>query len=305
MTFCAQCKQEITGIALEKSCCQSARLYGMLLFCKTFSRSQILLSSEHKFVADHFTELLLELGVTKSVLRRTHKTRDYCVQILDEKTIDRIYTDYGYSGEELNLRIRTTNLVCDECVGAFIAGCFLTGGTVTDPQKGYHLEFTTYRSKLLDDLFKLLDESGFEPRTASRGFSRMIYYKNSGAIEDLLTYMGAIDASLSLMETKVEKDVKNRINRRVNCESANIDKAVEAAAKDRAAIETIYAVKGKGWLPDELAEIARLRLENPELSMTDLGGLLEKKLTKSGVSHRLRRLRELADRLQQGEDHAD
>ncbi len=297
MTFCAQCKQDITETSLDKSCCQTARLYGMLLFCKTFSHTQILLTSEHKFVVEHFVDLLVETGIQKSVLKRSHKTRDFCVQISDEKTIDRLYADFGYSGDELNLRIKTANLTCDECIGAFIAGCFLTGGTVTDPRKGYHLEFTTYRTNLLNDLFKLLGESGFEPRTASRGAGRIIYYKNSGMIEDLLTYMGAINASLSLMETKVEKDVKNRINRRVNCESANIDKTVEAALKDRAAIEYILTRKGERYLSGELLEIAKLRTENPELSMTDLGSMLDKKLTKSGVSHRLRRLRDEADKL--------
>ena len=305
MTFCAQCKKDITETELEKSCCQAARLYGMLLFCKVFSRSQILLTSEHKFVVDHFAQLLADFGVQKSLLQRSHKTRDYCLQISDEKTIDRIYSDFGYSGDELNLRIKTENLVCDECIGAFISGCFLTGGTVTDPKKGYHLEFTTYRTNLLSDLFKLLDESGFEPRLAARGFGRMIYYKNSGTIEDLLTFMGAIDASLALMETKVEKDVKNRINRQVNCESANIDKTIEAAARDKEAIDYIFTRMGESWLPDELQEIARLRIANPDLSLTDLGGLLEAKLTKSGVSHRLRRIRQEADKLRQEEENAD
>lgn len=305
MTFCAACKRDITQVEIEKSCCLSARLYGMLLFCKAFARSQILFANEHEFVADHFVVLLRELGVSDSVIKRYHKTRDHCVEITDRMTIERIYADYGYSGDELNLRIKTGNLVCDACVGAFISGCFLSGGTITDPQKGYHLEFTTYRTNLLNDLFRLLDESGFEPRITSRGFGKMIYYKNSGTIEDLLTYMGAIESSLTIMQTKVEKDVKNRINRQMNCESANLDKAIDASAKDRAAIAFIIEKKGEEWLSGDLLEIAKLRMDYPDLSMTDLGNMLEKKLTKSGVSHRLRRIRETAEMLRKGEEDAD
>ncbi|MEG1984091.1 MAG: DNA-binding protein WhiA [Oscillospiraceae bacterium] len=305
MTFCAQCKQDITETKLENSCCVSAQLYGMLLFCKSFSRTQILLTSEHEFVTARFVNLLTEFGIQQTSILQSKTVRDNIVEIDDEKVIDKLFADFGYSGDEFSLRIKDSNFICENCVGSFLAGCFLSGGTITDPKSGYHLEFTTYKSNLLNDLFTLLNDEGFEPRTASRGFGRIIYYKNSTQIEDLLTYMGAVNSSLELMAAKVYKDVKNRINRRVNCESANIDKTVEASAKDLAAIQYITDLKGDSYLSDELLEIAKLRIENPELSMTDLGLLLRKQLTKSGVSHRLRKIREEAAKLKQEHENGN
>ncbi|MDO4566610.1 MAG: DNA-binding protein WhiA, partial [Oscillospiraceae bacterium] len=182
---------------------------------------------------------------------------------------------------------------------AFIAGAFLTGGTVTRPSSGYHLEFSTYKKNLCDDFEELLSETGYKPKRTSRGYLKVLYYKNSGVIEDILSFMGASSSAFELMNEKILKGIVNSVNRLTNCENANIDKTVNSAAQDIECIRLIKSRGGERQLSDELSELARLREENPELSMSELGALLNPPLTKSGVSHRLRKLRRLAAELRE------
>jgi len=223
----------------------------------------------------------------------------------DRSVIERLFTDFGYLGDEPNVRINEQNFLCENCAASFVAGCFLSAGNVTDPDKGYHLEFSSYRIRLLDDLMALLRRFDFDPRQTVRASARVLYFKNSSQIEDILTWMGAVRASLALMNTKIFKEINNTVNRRVNCESANIDKAIISASRDREAIETIYRLRGREYLPEELREIAVLRLRHPELTLTELGELLDLPLGKSGVSHRLRRIRSEAQALSEMGGEAD
>ncbi len=300
MTFCAQCKQDLAEAELEHSCCAGAQLYGMLLFSRRFSRRGIEFQSEHAFVADRLVTLLTAWGIAETAIRTQAGARDHLVLIEDTRAADRLLTDFGYTGDELSLRVLDDNFVCESCLAAFLGGCFLAGGTITDPKVNYHLEFVSHKSNLIADLAGLLARAGFSPGATTRSFKKVLYIKNSAQIEDFLTYIGAVGSSLELMATKVYKDIKNRTNRRVNCENANIDKAVAAAASDIESIE--YILQNKGRLPEELRELAQLRVENPELSLAELGALTAKPLTKSGVSHRMRRIRETARRLREETD---
>lgn len=299
MTFCAETKTEIAQNDSYMGCCTTAHLYGLLLFAKTFSHNKIVVSSEHGFIIRHAQRLMFELGITLDNMALSRTTRNHYLTITDPTTLERLFNDFGYSGEEPSFRIQTENFLCDDCMAAFIAGCFMTGGNITDPQKGYHLEFSTYKQNLFLDFKRVLIQAGFEPRSTTRGYARVLYFKNSSQIEDILTYMGAVSASLALMDTKILKEIVNEVNRRTNCENANIDKIVNSAARDREAIGYIIKIRGADFLPDELREIARLRVEYPELPLAELGALLSTPLTKSGVSHRMRRIREIADSLKE------
>lgn len=299
MTFCAECKQDIIENYRFEGCCNSAHLYGILSFCKSFSKERICIASEYDFVVNHVLCVLTEFGISKTMCELSKSKRDYQINIYDHNTIDRLLTDFGYSGDEYSFRINPDNFNCDSCKAAFLAGSFLSCGTVTSPELGYHLEFTSHKKNLFRDLFELTESAGFEPKTTSRSSSYVMYFKNSEQIEDVLTFLGAFDASLKLMDAKIYKDVKNKVNRRMNCDSANLDKAIEAAEADKLIIEQIYAKKGKGFLPDELRAVARLRLEQPELTLTELGEALPDKLSKSGVNHRLRKIRAIASELKE------
>jgi len=301
MTFCAVAKTEITQVRYPSNCCSVSHLYGMLLFARIFSPSRIALMSEHGFVIPHVCRCLEEFGIAKEHLEVSAMTRGDLLQITDRASLERIFIDFGYTGEEPNLRIVRQNFLCEQCAPAFVAGCFLTGGNLTDPGKGYHLEFSTHKFRLLGDLNELLvaQDAGFEPRMTTRGSARVLYYKNSEQIEDMLTWMGAVRSSLDMMNTKIVKDIANTRNRRANCESANSEKTVSSAARDREAIETIYRLRGEASLPEDLVMIARLRLNNPDMPLAQLGAMLEHPLTKSGVNHRLRRLRSEAEALRE------
>lgn len=295
MTFCASCKQDIVENVPESACCMSARLYGMLMFARAFSIEKITCASEHLSVVEHFSSLLADMGISSNEIKRKKSAREYSAVISSHDANERIFADYGYSGDEPSLRIITDNFLCDRCAANFIAGAFLTGGSVTRPSSGYHLEFTTHKKNLCDDFEALLVREGFEPKRTSRGYLKVLYFKSSGAIEDILAYMGASNSALDLMNEKIYKDIVNSVNRRTNCENANIDKTVNSAAADIECIELIAAHAGLHTLPDELRELARLRTEQPELSMSELAALIDPPLTKSGVSHRLRKLRRIAE----------
>jgi DNA-binding protein WhiA len=179
---------------------------------------------------------------------------------------------------------------------AFLSGAFLACGAVTTPASGYRLEFLPPSEALHDALFQLLTTLGYPPKTTVRRGAGVLYYKESVVIEDILTLIGASNCALEMMEVKIFKDLRNRANRAGNCDSANIDKTVKAAAEQLENIRQVYKALGEQNLPAELREIAGLRLENPEVSLRELGEMLTEPLSRSGVNHRLRRIARLAQK---------
>lgn len=187
----------------------------------------------------------------------------------------------------------------DECSGAFLRGVFISCGSVTDPNKEYHMELVLPEEGRSEALLEFITEHGMAVKSTRRGRARrtVIYAKESELIEDFLTYIGAANHSLEIMQVKIVKDFRNRVNRSVNCESANLDKTVAASNKSAEDIRLIYDTIGEGALSPELRETARLRLENPELSLSELCGLFPEPISRSGLNHRLKKLSRLADEL--------
>ena len=177
---------------------------------------------------------------------------------------------------------------------AFLRGAFLAGGSVTDPAKSYHLELVTSHYSVSRELAALLPEAGFEPKQTTRKSNYVTYFKPSETIADFLTAIGAPLAAMEVMNAKLEKHLRGSVNRRVNCDSANLDKAVDAALLQVEAIQRYSAIHGLDALPDKLRETARLRTENPELTLSQLAALCDPPVTKSCLNHRLRKLMELA-----------
>ena len=174
-------------------------------------------------------------------------------------------------------------------------------GNLNDPQKSYRLEFAIPREGILGDFGQLLQELGFTPRLALRRGLPTVYFRDSEEIADLMTLTGAGRLSLELMEVKILKEVRNRTNRMTNCDYANMDKTINAAAAQLEDIRRIYQQGGAESLPPDLRELAALRLENPEASLRDLGELMNPPLSRSGVNNRLRRIQAIAQGLLQGE----
>ena len=184
---------------------------------------------------------------------------------------------------------------CDRA--AFLRGAFFAGGSITDPQKRYHLELTTSHLQVSRELGSLLVECGYPPKSVSRSGSSITYFKQSDQIEDFLTLIGAPVAAMNIMSAKLEKDLRNSVNRRLNCDSANLDKSVVAAQEQMEAIRRLQAAELLEQLPDKLQETAALRLEYPELSLSELAAEFDPPVSKSCLNHRLRKLLELAKNL--------
>ncbi len=191
----------------------------------------------------------------------------------------------------------------DDESGAFLRGVFVSCGSVTDPKKEYHLELVPPYNSRAKALYAFINEHGMAVKTTRRSRGIVLYAKESELIEDFLTYIGATLRSLEIMQVKIEKSVRNRVNRTVNCETANLDKTINAANRICEDIELLLRERGADYLKPELRRTALLRLENREASLSELCELLsdsasgEKPLSKSGLNHRLKKLSQMAEEL--------
>ena len=170
----------------------------------------------------------------------------------------------------------------------------MSGGSVTNPDKRYHLELVTNRFSVSRGTYSMLFEMGFVPKDTDRKGNYIIYFKHSGAIEDFLTTIGAPVAAMEIMNAKVMKDMRNAVQRQVNCDTANVSKSVEAAQEQLEAIRRIERIYGLESLPEKLHEAALLRIVNPEASLSELAMLADPPISKSAISHRLRKLIDIA-----------
>ena len=295
MSFSSDVKHELAGIQEERVCCRMAEAYGLAESGHAFSTRAVSLQTENEAVARLYAAVLGEAGgIPLSV---TEGKGLYTAAAAEREDRLRILSRFGHAPTDVGVRLNRANLECDQCPAAFVRGAFLSCGTMTNPEVDYHLEFSVPFLNLSRDLVTLLRELGLSAKQARRAGGYVVYFKESESIEDCLTLMGATSAALELMGVKMVKDIRNNINRVTNCESANIDKTVAAAAVQSEALRKIERTVGLDALPEELREIAYLRLENPELSLRELGEALDRPLTRSGVNHRLRRILEFAEKL--------
>lgn len=185
----------------------------------------------------------------------------------------------------------------DENTGIFLRGAFLACGVVTDPNKSYHLEFSVGDKERSQEIFKIITESGMKIKTSCRKEKYILYSKESESISDILTYIGAMISSMEVMNAKIYKGVRNNVNRAVNCETANIDKTIEAGRRQAAAIKIIEIEKGLNFLTEDLRSIAEIRRDNLDLSLSDIGKMLNPPISRSGVYHRIKKILEIAEEL--------
>ena len=217
-------------------------------------------------------------------------------QITDTDKITTIMQNYGFDpSDTLSLHINLPVVEEDCCKVAFLRGAFLAGGSVTDPEKGYHLEFATTHQSVAREGSVLVEEVlGFYPKNASRGGGQVLYLKNSEQISDCLTFIGAPVAAMGIMEARLEKELNNKVNRRCNCDEANTSKVVEAAQEQLAAIRTLRERMLFDTLPPKLKLAAKAREENPESNLTELASMMEPPISKPAMNHRLHKLVKLA-----------
>ncbi len=293
MSFSSDAKQELCRDKLLRRCCALAEACGVLLYCNSVGLDQIKIVTESEDFAARLPRLFYK--AFRLEFDQSAAGSKFTFSITDRQKIAAIFEAIGYSpAESITLHVNYGLLEKDCCRVSFLRGAFLTGGSVTDPEKRYHLELATNHHKVSRETESLLLDQGFMPKAALRNGSSILYFKQSDAIEDFLAFLGAPLAAMGIMEAKIEKEMKNKINRIVNCDNANTSKVVEAAQGQIAAIRTLRDRGRLQELPEKLRQTARLREENPEANLNELAAMFDPPLTKSALNHRLRKLMELA-----------
>lgn len=292
MSFSSDLKKELCLQKIQNVDKRLARLRGLLLFSKEFVRPGMLFASTHAYITDlAYKESTRLFDGETTFAVSTEEKRGAPLYILNADESDKA----RLSGL---LHLSLSNRLYEEKnPGELLAGAFLACGTLTDPKKSYQLEFLCESAHKAEALCELLLEHGVSGTVTYRQGKPIVYIKDSESVEDTVTLMGAISVSFEIMNIKIYKDFRNKANRITNCETANIDKMVSAAIRQTEAIRSIYVKKGKGYLTDELAAAAELRLSNPEASLNELLTAADFPVSRSGLNHRLRRLCELADKL--------
>ncbi len=288
MSFSTEVKTELERVLPGARHCQMAELAAILHFGCHISRNadgkrEIVLQSENESVSRKYFTLL---------------KKTFIIGTDTEKLLQAMKL---YDGEEQIRRLEdeiSPVLIKNSCCKrAFLRGAFLCTGSMSDPQKSYHLEFVCDWEKQAQQLKEVLSSFDLDAKIVKRKKYYVVYLKEGAGIVDLLNVMGAHLSLMNLENLRIEKEMRNSINRQVNCEAANITKTVNAANKQ---IEDILLLKkhyGLSNLPENLKEMAIIRLAHPESSLQELGGYLNPPVGKSGVNHRLRKLSEMAEKI--------
>lgn len=299
MSFAGTAKQELCKEELSRRCCAQAEAYGVLLYCNSFSQSDLKIVTESAAFARRLPLLFRKAFKVEFDHRPVSEEEGKLIFSMDDREkMTAVCNTFGYAlGESLAHHINFAVLEEDHCRTAFLRGAFLAGGSVTDPEKGYHLEMATSHYHVSREMTALMLDMGFFPKETTRKSNYITYFKQSEYIEDFLTAIGAPLSAMEIMNTKLEKNLRSSINRRVNCDAANLDKAVDAAQQQLAAIRALEDTVGLDGLTDKLKEAAQLRLEHPELTLSQLAELCCPPVTKSSINHRLQKLMAMAAKL--------
>ena len=314
MSFSSETKAELCMSIPDKRCCMLAEITGLLRCCGSvrfvgMNKVAYRLVTENAAVARKIIRLMkeyfdirMELNISKSmVMKKNHFyemiiTEDMrCEAILRETGILRVRNGFNNFSFEVDESIIKKKC----CKRAFLRGVFLGSGSITDPGKGYHLEIVCANPVFAKDIQKVMNQFHLGPKEMQRKDTTVVYLKDSNMISDFLGIIGASKSLLELENTKALKETKNRANRVSNCDDANIEKTISASMRTIEAIRKIERVKGMDWLPPKLQEIAILRLEEPESTLQELGQLLDPPLGKSGVTHRLAKIEEMAAKIKE------
>lgn len=277
MSFSGRVKQELAKHISSGRHCRLAELSALVTMSGTYASGIWQPDRENVLVREKTDKLrqMLELDINSGQAHQALKLKEASGRLLT----DRILVERG----------------C--CKKAYIRGAFLANGSVTDPAKGYHFELVSDSGQQAELLLYIISDFGLEPKIIRRKRYYVVYLKDGSMIVDILNIMGAPVSLMNMENVRILKDMRNVVNRRVNCETANINKTVSAAVKQLEDIEYIERKEGLQTLAPPLREIAMLRQEQPELPLKELGERLCPPLGKSGVNHRLRKISEIADEL--------
>ena len=297
LSFSGSAKEEICRSLPARQCCCQAMAFGVLLFANTFNGSNVRIVTESREFAFLLPKLFwkafkMEFDEFPSMAA----PGKLVFQITDPEKLEFIMDAYGFDPEStLALHVNLSVLEEPCCRDHFLKGAFLAGGSVTDPGKGYHLELATSHQAVGRETYALMGEIWeFYPKLASRGANTVLYFKHSERISDVLFRLGARVCAMGIIEAKLEKELNNKVNRRVNCDGANISKVVEASQGKLRAIRILRDRGQLDQLPEKLRQAALAREAEPEASLTELAAMMDPPITKPAMNNRMKKLMALA-----------
>ena len=297
LSFSAAAKEEVCRSFPHGHCCALAQCFGVLLFCNCFSTEGIKIITESRDFAYILPKLFKKaFDVSFDSYPSLEAPGKLVFHIWDPEKIEVIMDSFGFAAQDtVSLHINLPVVEDDCCKNAFLRGAFLADGSVTDPGKGYHLEFATTHHCVSRECNVLMQEVlGFYPKAAARNGAQVLYLKQSDQIADFLTYLGAPLASMGILEARLEKELNNKVNRRCNCDDANTSKVVEAAQEQLAAIHVLKELDMIEKLPAKLKQAAVARENNPSASLSELAAMMEPAITKPAMNNRMKKLVQMA-----------
>ena len=306
MSFSGEVKEELAKHISSARHCRIAELAALLSFCGQYGRE-----ASGGYTIGFQTENEAVVRKSFTLLQKTFNIEAEAVVSRNRLSENVIYTVIIQSHEDTIQILRATRFMDEdgeiqEQVSldrsqrrAYIRGAFLAAGSMSNPEKSYHIEIVCSARKKAEQLQAIINSFGLDAKVIGRKKSYVVYLKEGSQIVDLLNVMEAPVALMEMENVRILKEMRNMVNRKVNCETANINKTVSAAVKQAEDIRFIRDTVGLSELPEGLEEIATLRLENPNATLKELGELLSNPLGKSGVNHRLRKLSEIAEQLKE------
>ena len=308
MSYSSEAKEELCRVVPESICCHLAELSGIVsaagsVLLRGGGGRRLFVETENESVAGRCMSLMRDVfDVQPALVTRTQTRlggRKLYRVVLDGEEALFVLQGCGIElGQRRTVPRDVTARKC--CRMSFLRGVFLACGSVTDPEKEYHLEFVLGDEGFAESLTRLIARFNLNARTGQRRRMTLVYLKGQAEITDMLSLIGAQSARFTMEDAFIRKGFRNNANRAVNCDSANLTRAVAAAERQIEAIRAVLRIKGRDALPGPLAEVADLRLEYPELPLEELGKLCEPPLSKGGVNHRLQRLVQMAEDLNAG-----
>lgn len=312
MSFSSDVKEELSRQMSTARHCQIAEIAAIVSMCGQVAisgdgRYSLRIHTENLSVARKYFTLLkktFNIDTEVSIKQNTYlkKARTYLVMVKNHENTMKVLQAAKLIGQDGEIRENLSihdNLVIQKscCKRAFIRGAFLAAGSISNPQKSYHFEIACAAEKKAEQLRDIINSFAMDAKIVQRKKYHVVYIKEGDQVVDILNVMEAHVALMNLENVRILKEMRNSVNRKVNCETANLSKTVSAAVKQIEDIKYIQAKVGFESLGEGLADTARLRLEYPEASLKELGLMLTPQVGKSGVNHRLRKLSTLAEEL--------
>ena len=301
MSFSGQIKEELAQVISSPRHCQLAELAALVQFCGHIEEDgSLLVQSENPLVIRKCFTLLKKTFKIEAVAKSQMQTQNYRLFVTGEDAFRvlealKICDTAGH----LMMRHLTDPVLIKNscCKRAYLRGCYMAVGSMSDPYKSYHLELVCGLQAQAEQLLKILHDFSLDAKMIIRKKYYVVYMKEGENIADFLNITEAHKALMEFENTRIYKGMRNMVNRKVNCEAANITKTVNAATRQVEDIRLIREKMGLEGLPEPLRQMAYVRLENPQASLGELGKLLDPPVGKSGVNHRLRKLGERAKEL--------